>query len=162
PMFIPQNQTGEVRVAHPSFEEDIMAGDDRLTKTTVRDAVASLSDLSSDRDVWVYRSSTAPIPIIRNEELILLYAEAKINLSEFTDAVDALNIIRTTHNLPIYSGAQTFDALIDELLYQRRYSLYYEGHRWIDVRRYNKLESLPIDRTGDNVWEEFPLPITEE
>jgi len=162
PMFIPQNQTGEVRVAHPSFEEDIVAGDDRLGKTTVRDAVASLSDLSSDRDVWVYRSSTAPIPIIRNEELILLYAEAKINLTEFTDAVDELNIIRTAHNLPIYSGPQNLNALIDELLYQRRYSLYYEGHRWIDVRRYGKLASLPIDRPNDDVWEEFPLPITEE
>jgi hypothetical protein len=34
PMFIPQNQTGEVRVAHPSFEEDILAGDDRLEKTS--------------------------------------------------------------------------------------------------------------------------------
>ena len=27
-----------------------------------------------------------------------------------------------------------------------------EGHRWIDVRRYNLLSTLPIDRPGDDVW----------
>ncbi len=70
PMFIPQNQTGDISVAHPSYAADIEAGDDRINKATLRDAVASLNGLSSNRDVWVYTSSTAPIPIIRNEELI--------------------------------------------------------------------------------------------
>lgn len=162
PMFIPKNQNGEVRVAHVSFATDIKAGDDRIAKATLREATASLNGLSSDRDVWVYTASTAPLPIIRNEELILLYAEAKINTGSFPDAVTALNIIRQGHNLVVYSGASTLDALITELLYQRRYSLFYEGHRWIDLRRYNKLGDLPIDRTGDNVWLEFPLPVTEQ
>lgn len=73
----------------------------------------------------------------------------------------AINVIRTKHGLGNYSGAQTQAALIDEMLYERRYSLYFEGHRWIDVRRYNKLDELPIDREGDDVWTEFPLPVTE-
>jgi hypothetical protein len=30
PAFIPQNQTGEVRVANPSYAEDILSGDDRF------------------------------------------------------------------------------------------------------------------------------------
>jgi hypothetical protein len=162
PMFIPKNQSGEVRVAHASFAADIKTGDDRINKTSLRNATASLNGLSSDRDVWVYTSSTAPLPIIRNEELILLYAEAKINTSAFPDAVTALNVIRMGHNLAPYAGAITTDALITELLYQRRYSLFYEGHRWIDLRRYNKLSDLPIDRTGDDVWTEFPLPVTEQ
>ncbi len=162
PMFIPKNQNGEVRVAHASFATDIQAGDDRIAKTSLRNTTASLNDLSSDRDVWVYTTSTAPLPIIRNEELILLYAEAKINTGAFPDAVTALNTIRLGHNLAAYSGASTTDALITELLYQRRYSLFYEGHRWIDLRRYNKLADLPIDRAGDDVWTEFPLPISEQ
>ncbi|MDP4247858.1 MAG: RagB/SusD family nutrient uptake outer membrane protein, partial [Bacteroidota bacterium] len=49
-----------------------------------------------------------------------------------------------------------------ELLYERRYSLYYEGHRWIDMRRYGLLGQLPIDRPGDDVWSEFPLPVSEQ
>jgi len=161
PAFFPQNQSGDVRIAHPSYVPGLQPGDDRISKATKRDAVASNSGLSSDRDVWVYRSSTAPIPIVRNEELILIYAEAKIQTNELSDAVDALNVIRNGHNLPDYSGAMTQGALIDEMLYERRYSLFYEGHRWIDMRRYNRLDQLPIDRPNDDVWAEFPLPLTE-
>jgi hypothetical protein len=160
--YIPQNTTGEVRVAHPSYATDIVAGDDRIGKATLRAiGAASLDGLSSDRDVWVYTSSTAPIPIIRNEELVLIYAEAQIQQSDPTDAVNAINTIRAAHNLPNYSGATTQQALLDELLYERRYSLYCEGHRWIDLRRYNLLSTLPIDRAGDEVWSAFPIPVSE-
>ncbi len=163
PAFIPQNQNGEVRVAHPSYADDILPNDDRISKATLRNSTASISaGLSSNRDVWVYTSSTAPIPIIRNEELILIYAEAKIQTNQLSDAVNALNIIRNKHGLPNYSGAISQAALIDEMLYERRYSLYFEGHRWIDMRRYDRLDQLPLDRPDDDVWSEFPLPVTEQ
>ncbi len=163
PVFIPQNQNGEVRVAHPSFAAQILPNDDRIGKATLRTSTASIpAGLSSNRDVWVYTSSTAPIPIIRNEELILIDAEANIQLANFGEAIKALNAIRTKHGLPNYSGEQTQSALIDEMLYERRYSLYFEGHRWIDMRRYNRLNQLPLDRPDDNVWTEFPLPVTEQ
>jgi len=161
PLFIPQNNNGEIRLAHPSFAADIAANDDRIAKATLRQSVASLSGLSSDRDVWIYTSSTAPMPFIRNEELILLYAEAKIQTNSLPDAIVALNVIRDGHNLIPYAGAVTQPALITEMLNQKRYSLFYEGHRWIDLRRYDRLNELPIDRTGDDIWDEFPLPVTE-
>lgn len=160
--FFPQNQGGEVRLAHPTYVTDLTPGDDRLGKATLRTSAASSGGLTSNRDVWVYTSSTAPIPLIRNEELILLYAEAKIQTNALADAVVAINKIRTTHNSPVYAGAVTQGALIDELLYQRRYSLFFEGHRWVDMRRYDRLNQLPIDRAGDDVWPLFPLPLTEE
>lgn len=159
--FFPQNQNGEVRVAHPLYAAQLEAGDDRISKATLRATPASNAGLSSDRDEWVYQSSTAPIPIIRNEELILIYAEANIQTANFTSAITALNVIRKGHNLPNYSGAVTTDALITEMLKQRRYSLFYEGHRWVDMRRYNKLNLLPIDRMDDDVWSAMPIPSTE-
>jgi hypothetical protein len=162
PAYIPQNQTGEVRVAHPSFATDIVAGDDRISKATLRNAVASLDGLSSNRDVWVYTSSTAPMGIVRNEELILIYAEANIQINNFTEALKAINVIREKHNLSDYSGTVNQPSLINEMLYERRYSLFMEGHRWIDVRRYNQLGTLPIDRPGDDVWGLFPLPVSEQ
>lgn len=163
-LFIPQNQTGEVRVAHPSYAADIETGDDRLGKATLRTTTASLSGsgLSSNRDVWVYRSSLAPLPIIRNEELILIYAEANIQNGNLTEGTNALNVIRNGHNLGNYGGPATKAALIDEMLKQRRYSLYFEGHRWIDMRRYDRLNELPLDRPDDDVWTKFPLPVTEQ
>lgn len=162
PAYFPQNQNGEVRLAHPSYVPDLQSNDDRIGKAILRDAPASNSGLQSDRDVWVYRSSTSPIPIIRNEELILIYAEAKIQTNALTEAVTALNVIRKAHGLGNYSGAVTQAALIDEMLYERRYSLFFEGHRWVDMRRYNRLDELPKDRPEDDVWVEFPLPSTEQ
>lgn len=159
--FFPQNQAGEVRAAHPSFATDISPDDDRITKASLRASPASNTGLSSNRDVWVYTSSTSKVPVIRNEELILIKAEAEIQLEHFDLAEDALNIIRNAHGLNDYSGAQTTEAMIDELLYQRRYSLFFEGHRWIDMRRYNRIDELPVDRVGDERWTAFPLPNTE-
>jgi hypothetical protein len=159
--FFPQNQNGEVRLANPSYAEDILPGDNRINKATLRETPASNTGLTSNRDVWVYTSSTAPVPIIRNEELILIYAEANIQSGDLDKGVDAINIIRNGHNLADYSGTVSKDALINEMLYERRYSLFYEGHRWVDMRRYNKLSELPIDRAGDDVWEAMPIPQTE-
>lgn len=161
PAFFPQNSAGEIRLAHPKYAQDIEANDNRIAKASLRAAPASANGLSSDRDVWVYTSSTAPVPIIRNEELILINAEANIQTNHFTEAIAAINKIRTGHNLLVYSGAETKDALIDEMLKQRRYSLYFEGHRWLDLRRYDKLNTLPIDRDNDDVWSSFPIPSTE-
>ena len=163
--FFPQNQNGEVRLAHPLYKTDIGASDDRIGKATLRAVTASNSGFSSDRDIWVYTTSTAPLPVIRNEELILIYAEAKIQsgaVADLNSAVTALNKIRNGHGLGNYAGAISQSALITEMLYQRRYSLFYEGHRWVDMRRYDLLSSLPIDRTGDQVWKELPIPQAEQ
>jgi hypothetical protein len=91
----------------------------------------------------------------------LIYAEAKIQSGSFPDAIVALDRIRTAHNVPAYAGVISAEALITELLYNRRYSLFMEGHRWIDVRRYNLLGTLPVDRVDDDVWARFPLPQNE-
>jgi len=160
--FFPQNQNGEVRLSHPSYEEDIEGGDDRIGKATLRNTPATKDGLTSDRDVWVYQSSTANIPIVRNEELILIYAEASIQNGDFDNAIIAINVIRTKHGLEEYSNSEpSKDDLINEMLNQRRYSLFYEGHRWIDMRRYDKFGELPLDRPGDQVWSALPIPLTE-
>jgi hypothetical protein len=161
PSFYERNESGDIRIAHPSYTADITPGDDRIEKAPLRDEPATKDELTSDRDFWVYQSETAPAPIIRNEELILIYAEAKIQTNKLPDAVTALTRIRVAHNVGPYAGAVTQPALIDEMLKQRRFSLYGEGHRWVDLRRYNRLNTLPIDRPGDDVWPQLPLPLSE-
>jgi starch-binding outer membrane protein, SusD/RagB family len=165
PMYFPQNSSGETRVAQPAFITNAEAGDARLSKVPIRSSGATTQDgLTSSYDFFVYKTNVDKIPIIRNEELILIYAEAKAQLggaANFTDAVTAINKIRVSAGLPVYSGAITQPALITEMLKQRRYSLYGEGHRWIDLRRYSLLNTLPIDRAGDDVWVQFPRPANE-
>lgn len=161
-MFIAPNGNGEVRASHPSFFNDRIPGDDRVDlKTAPRTSSASQGGLTGNRDVIIWSSPNSSVSIIRNEELILIYAEAKIQLNALPDAVVAINRIRTAHNLSPYAGAVSQPALITELLYNRRYSLFMEGHRWIDVRRYNLLNTLPKDRPDDDVWEKYPLPQSE-
>ncbi|SFU90155.1 RagB/SusD family nutrient uptake outer membrane protein [Pontibacter akesuensis] len=161
PLYFAPNAAGEVRIAHPSFIADIAPNDDRATKVSRREQAATQSGLTGQYDVALYETNTAPVPIIRNEELILIYAEANIQTGDLGEAVRALNIIRRGHGLQPYTGPVTQAALIDEMLYQRRYSLYFEGHRWVDLRRYNRLDQLPIDRAGDDVWVNFPIPFAE-
>jgi starch-binding outer membrane protein, SusD/RagB family len=160
-MFFPRNSEGEARVAQPSFITDAEPNERRLIKVPKRDAVTSQDGLSSDYDFFVYQSNSDSIPIIRNEELILLYAEVKAQTGAATEAVNAINIIRQAAGLGSYGGATGRDNLITEILKQRRYSLYGEGHRWIDMRRYDLLSQLPIDRPGDDVWKQFPIPANE-
>jgi hypothetical protein len=163
PTFSDTISTGELRMAHPSYMTDLNnyePNDDRKNKVYARDAQTS-DGLSSSYNMWVFTTNTSSMPIIRQEELILLYAEAKANLDEFGDAQDAIDRIRTAHGGVAYGGALTRTALIDEVLFQRRFSLLYEGHRWVDARRYNKLNTLPTDRAGDDVFERMPRPLTE-
>lgn len=160
-VFYPLNASGEVRVAHPSFVTDAEAGDLRLNKVSKRTADATSNGLTSQYDFALFKTNVDPIPLVRNEELILLMAEANIQKNQLQTGIDLINKIRAAANLPNYTGATTQAALIDEMLKQRRYSLYGECHRWVDMRRYNRLTSLPIDRTNDDVWEQFPRVTNE-
>ena len=163
PLFVDKNKTGEIRVAHPSYATDIDAGDDRINKTSLRNAAASQDNLTSNRDVWVYHSITDPVTIIRNEELILLYAEASLQSggTGLNDARTAIDRIRAAHGVGPYAGPITAAALLTEVLKQRRFSLFGEGHRWIDLRRNGLLNTLPKDRTNDDIWPQLPLPLSE-
>jgi hypothetical protein len=165
PMFFPLNSSGETRVAHPSFVSQAESGDSRLNKVSLRTSPTTQDGLTSAYDFFVYKTNVDPVPIIRNEELLLIYAEAKAQIggvSNLNDAITALNVVRNAAGLANYTGLVTQSAVIDEMLKQRRYALYGEGHRWIDMRRYNRLNTLPVDRTGDDVWTEFPKPATEQ
>lgn len=162
PLFISVGGTSaaQARIVQPSFITDAEAGDTRLNKVVQLSDPITLDDLTGDYALNLYESSIASIPIIRNEELILLYAEANISTNP-TEAVNALNAIRASAGLGDYAGATDTASLTNEMLDQRRYSLYGEGHRWVDMRRYGKLNELPIDRPDDDVWIQFPIPLTE-
>ena len=147
-------------MAHPSWAADAEAGDTRLSKVTETGETITLDGLSGSALVSIYSSNTAPASIIRNEELILIMAEANIG-SDNAAAVNALNVIRVAAGLAPYSGGMDDATLTDELLKQRRYSLFGEGHRWIDLRRYNRLDEIPLDRAGDKVHTQFPRPASE-
>ena len=116
--------------------------------------------------IWPTQSS--PIPIIRNEELILLRAEAKLGTGDKAGAIADLNIVRTNSGgLPALTltAASPDSAVVTAMLYEKRYSLMMEGDRWSDVRRYGRLNTLPLDvSSGINqnfVAKVMPVPQAE-
>ena len=157
PFFFPLDGGGDGVLAHPSFVADIAPGDDRISKVAERTSARTFDGLTSNYDTDVYESPTSPIPVVTNGELVLLRAEANAQRTD-DDAVDDINVIRNAAGLDDYEGDTDTGALIDEVLRQRRYQLFAEGHRWIDLRRYGRLGTLPIDRPNDNVFDRFPVP----
>jgi hypothetical protein len=117
---------------------------------------------------WVrYPSPSSPIPLIRNEELILLRAEANVGLSAFVPALLDINLVRqSSGGLPGYAGPVDQASLLAEVLYNKRYSLMFEGgHSWVDYRRYGLTSLLAAsDRPGpppDVIFTTLPVPVAE-
>jgi hypothetical protein len=163
PLFKAPGQSGDQIMVHPRITDDATAGDARLSKFRMTDGPYTLDGLTSNFESALYESATSPIDIIRNEELILIWAEANINTGDLADGVTGINIIRNAAGIGNYTGAQTEEALLDEIIYQRTYSLWGEGHQMFDLRRYGLLDSdyLPLDRVGDDVFTQFPIPLAE-
>jgi hypothetical protein len=120
---------------------------------------------SSTLGFSMWPTASAPIPIIRNEELILLRAEAKLGTGDKAGAIADLNIVRVNSGgLPAstLTAASTNDQIIDAILYEKRYSLLMEGNRWVDMRRYGRLSQIPLDiPSGPNknfVAKVLPIP----
>lgn len=168
---VPTSSTVKLR-AHPTFKAEAESGDQRfeakvLDRSGDSDFNASppaANGLSSRLVVTVYGGSTAPIPIIRNEELLLIRAEALVGQGQFDQAEADINAVRAAAGVgPVDLTAGN---AVDQLLHERRYSLFLEGHRWIDMRRYGRLEMLPRDAVGDppqegTIFRQMPRPLDE-
>ncbi len=146
---------------HPSVKADAVTGDMRLArKTKMATKSGSAQGLTSDTSFTIYTGPSASVPIIRNEELLLLLAEARFFTNDTAGAYAALNKVRTVSGglaaLPPVPDMATF---VDALLYERRYSLLFEGHRWIDLRRFSK--PLPLDMPDHVQNVRYPIPLTE-
>jgi len=166
--YVPDAAVNTIIVVHPSVLSDTTAGDKRVREkfflrntpvTVTTDAGALVGTHQDNR--WA--SNTVSIPFIKNEELVLLKAEAHANLDQPVEAVEAINVIRNAAGIGPYTGATTQEALIDEILYQRRYSLWAEpwGHRWVDARRYGRLDEIDTSYDSGTIFTEFPHPQAE-
>jgi len=173
PLFYPLDQsTNTILIVHPALIEDALPGDARLDKFAerVNNPVqnSGIVDANGNQLLGRYQdarwaTNTSPIPFIRNEELILIYAEANAQLGNPGEAVDAINTIRNTWGLADYDGATDTESLMEEILFQRRYSLWAEaGHRWIDLRRTGRLNDTYIDlRDTGNIFTEVARRTSE-
>lgn len=156
----PQNPSvGPTWFAHASAITDAQnqasgAPDARMTRKVAalsppKAAPGTNNGIPATAYFTMYPTNVSSVPIIRNEELLLLRAEANLGSGNQAAALTDINTVRTVSGglAPLASlGADPIGAL----LYERRYSLLWEGHRWNDMRRYSRLNQLPLDCNGTN------------
>lgn len=154
--------------AHPSIRTSAEsqpggAIDARVAaKTAILPTPLSRQGITTNVAQRVYVDLTTPIPIIRNEELILLRAEARWFTGNRDGALADLNLIRQRSAGLAPIGMPANDAaFVTALLRERQFSLFLEGHRWIDFRRFGRLNQLPLARATDQVPSAFPIPRNE-
>jgi starch-binding outer membrane protein, SusD/RagB family len=83
------------------------------------------------------------IPYIRLAEMYLILAEANARSGNEAEARAALLTLAKNRDPQYVLSTNTGQALIDEILIQRRVELWGEGFRFFDLKRLN----LPLDRT---------------
>ncbi len=143
-------------IADAQLKADGVTKDDRFTskirfglpERTGPPASGQATTGSSTIGFSIWPAQTTSIPVIRNEELILLRAEAKLGSGDKAGAIADLNIVRiNSGGLPAstLTAASSNDDVINAILYEKRFSLMMEGNRWVDHKRYNKLGLLPLD-----------------
>lgn len=165
-----QNQS---MLAHASFIADAQkkadgSNDARVTRKIVKLAtpVAAPQDLGIPGEYRfnIYANGSSPTPAIRNEELVLMRAEAKWFTGDKAGAVADINAVRTVSGglgASSVTAGSTDAQFIAGLLYERRYSLMLEGFRWVDTRRFNLLNTLPKDLPTHFIAVVEPIPIAE-
>jgi hypothetical protein len=155
-------------VAVPSFLTEAQRRPDgspdlrASSKALVTAVNVTTQGVSSNVKIIAYASNVASVPIIKNEELILMRAEAYTGLGNRTLALQDLDFIRVNSGGLAPLGAAYAGDLVSEILYNRRYSLFYEyGHRWVDLRRYGRLATLEKALPTHKIFPVVPIPVDE-
>jgi hypothetical protein len=113
----------------------------------------------------VASNSTLPIAILRDEEVVLLRAQAYIEANQLANATADLNSVRTSYGLTAYPTFADQASARTALLYEKRFSLFFEGpQRLVDLRAYGLLKAggtIPAELPGDPFQTAFPIPKAE-
>jgi hypothetical protein len=162
PFFTPR--TGYV---HPRILDDAQSkangqADDRAVSKTVAIDPFTMAGITVTEKPNVFPENTSPFPWIDNEELILLRAEARLATGDNAGALADVNVVRTrAGGLPAASGL-TGDALLTEILYNKLYSLLYQGgFAYFDARQYGRLNALPRALPSHVVFDRLNWPAQE-
>jgi starch-binding outer membrane protein, SusD/RagB family len=91
-------------------------------------------------------NSVGDVPLMRAAEMYLIEAEAKARSGDDEGARQALFTLMKNRDPEYQLSTNTGQALIDEIMLNRRIELWGEGFRFTDLKRLN----LPLNRNGAN------------
>jgi hypothetical protein len=129
---------------NPLVKDSIQAGDTRASKivnTTVLTGFGLTSSITYSGATATTANQVAPLGILRDEELVLLRAQAEIEAGQLANAILDVNEVRTNYGLAPTTFATVSDGR-NAVLYEKRYSLLFEGPmRADDLREYKMLSA---------------------
>ncbi|MDT3405225.1 RagB/SusD family nutrient uptake outer membrane protein [Mucilaginibacter terrae] len=143
------------------------AGDDRLamfyTSASTRSAVVMR---------WTNKYSAAGGPytddvwIIRYSDIILMKAEALANQGQYATAAGLVVQLRASRNAGTTITVPTDASLLSFIQDERRRELFFEGHRWFDLKRTGSNITKPLaTAVGTIAYTDYrllaPLPVAE-
>ena len=149
------------------FVTQAQTGDQRLSRVVTRSNPASAQGYTANYDLDAFVATpanlTRPIPILMNADLLIERAKAEIELNQLPQAAADLSIIRTVlGGLPPYVTFATQAEARNALLYEQRYTLIGTGpQRWVTLRGYDQLKTLPPMSSTDPYPQAFPIPQAE-
>lgn len=126
-----------------------------------------------DPHVWKFYDETAVDPtdgstnwpVIRYAEVLLIYAEAlnESNNGPTQAAYDAINEVRNRAGLENLPDGMSQAQFTDAVLQERRWELCFEGHRYYDLKRKDKLKSAMVEVgiTVEDKYMIYPIPLRE-
>jgi hypothetical protein len=115
------------------------AGDARVTRLFGATPIDSLGGTRT-LQVLPYRNPADAYALFTQDELTLIRAEAHARLNRLPQAITEINRVRTAAGLAARTAAElgTQQAVLDEILRQRRLSLFLSGLSWADLRRFGR------------------------
>jgi len=118
---------------------------------------------------YKYKIRTSPTitehnMVLRLAEQFLIRAEARTQQNNISGAQTDLNIVRSRAGLNT-TTANDIASLLNAIEQERRVEFFAEwGHRWFDLRRWNKTDAVMSVEKG-NQWQTtdalYPLPLSE-
>jgi len=147
---------------NPQVSDSLQPGDRRGSKIIPATA-SSLQGVTWKSNFSV--NQTQNIAYLKNEELVLLRAQAKVGLGDLAGALADVNFVRSASGglAPLGPFANATDA-ISKILIEKRYSLLMESaHRLVDLRAYGLLRApfFKQERPGDIFLKALPIPQNE-
>lgn len=154
---------------NPAVKDSIEAGDTRASKIVTRSAPISgfgvATSITYVGSTPTLANQQAPVGILRDEEVVLLRAQAYNEAGNFAAATADLNSVRTTYGLAARPTIPNKETGRSWILYEKRYSLLFEGpQRLVDLRAYGRLNAtyFPHKETPTDPYNAaFPIPRAE-
>jgi starch-binding outer membrane protein, SusD/RagB family len=119
---------------------------------------------------YKYKIKSSPITteynvVLRLAEQYLIRAEARAQQNRINEAAEDVNIIRNRASLPALAPVMNKSQCLEAIEQERRIELFAEwGHRWFDLKRWNKANTVLSSMKG-SYWQItdqlYPIPLSE-